>query len=425
MTVRMVRYLTAEQAQARAASGREAFFDVLLSTDEGLPVVIADGVAVLRLYDVIDSWGGFWGVSASDVAQALDALPDDVSTVEVHLNSPGGEATEGIAVSNLLRQDGRRVVAIVDGLCASAASMVAMGADELVMAPGAQIMVHEASGGAWGPAAFLAQESRALDHLSDSYAAVYALKAGGAADAWRELMRTETWFSPAEAVAAGLADRVLADRVTADPAAQASEVDTRRFAYAGRSAAPAPRIPSAIRAGDPAAAGSTTRKESTVVDIPTTGLRERLGITDESADEVTILAALDEALAEPEPAPVATLPEGAVAIDSAVLADLQASARDGAEARAHQRAESYASAVEQAVKDGRITPAQRGAAPTAEAKGAGWLGKLHTEGADGVAALSSLAAGLVPVAEIGYSNDDAKPDSAAAIRETPAYKNWS
>src|SRR5205823_5428601 len=130
-------------------------------------------------------------------------------------------------------------VAVVDGLAASAASMVAMGADEVRMAPSSQMMIHDASGGAWGDAAFLEQIAKQLHHLSDSYAAAYAAKAGGDPASWRELMLAETWYSPDEAIAAGLADSLLDESdTTDDPAAAVARHDLRAFAFAGREHAP-------------------------------------------------------------------------------------------------------------------------------------------------------------------------------------------
>ena len=61
-----------------------------------------DGVAILRLYDPIDSWGGEWGVSAKEFAKALADM-GDVSEIRLHINSPGGEVFEGIAIMNQLR----------------------------------------------------------------------------------------------------------------------------------------------------------------------------------------------------------------------------------------------------------------------------------------------------------------------------------
>ena len=128
------------------------------------------------------------------------------------------------------------------------------------------------------------------------------------------------------------------------------------------------------------------------------GLVERLGI-DADADDETILSALDEALAEraseepaPAPAPAAQLPEGVVAIDAATLAELQASARRGEEARTRQEVTERASAVENAVRAGRISPAQRET----------WLNRLETDPAE-VNVLNTLAP-VYPVGkEIGHA----------------------
>ena len=87
--------------------------------------------AKVNIYDAI---GGWWGVSASMFVQQLDAL--DVDELEVHINSPGGAVWDGIAIMNALRQHRARVTVIVDGLAASAASVVAMAGDEVVMGNG-------------------------------------------------------------------------------------------------------------------------------------------------------------------------------------------------------------------------------------------------------------------------------------------------
>lgn len=210
-----------------------------------------DGVATIRLYDVIDSWGGPWGISAQEVAEALDKL-GDVTEIRLHINSPGGEIFEGIAIKNVLRAHAARVVAVVDGLAASAASFIAVTADETVMAPNTQLMIHDGWGICVGPAEDMRKTADLLDHLSDNIAAMYAAKAGGPTADWRALMLAETWFSADEAVAAGLADRV-------DGAAAAGEdgpenrFDLSVFKYAGRAAAPAPNLSRAPAAAVPPA----------------------------------------------------------------------------------------------------------------------------------------------------------------------------
>lgn len=194
--------------------------------------------ATLRLFDPIDSWGGEWGVSAKEFAEALDALPETVERITMHINSPGGEVFEAIAILNTLRGHRARVTAVVDGLAASAASVLATGVDELIMGGNTQLMIHDAWGVCRGNSADMADMASLLDRLSDNIAAIYAAKAGTDVAQWRAAMRAETWFSAEEAVAAGLADSV------ATPAPQpAAQFDLSGFRYQGRTNAPKPLAP--------------------------------------------------------------------------------------------------------------------------------------------------------------------------------------
>ena len=209
--------------------------DAITAIDEG------DGTATLRIYDPVDSWGGEWGVSAKEVAAGLDALPESIHSIRLHINSPGGEVWEGIAITNLLRRHSARVTAIVDGIAASAASFIAASMDELVMAPNSQLMIHDAWGIAIGDAATMRDTAELLDKVSDNIADMYARKAGGDRAEWRAVMQEEAWYNADEAVAAGLADRVEEQAPTAEPKAA---FDLSVFAYAGRDDAPAPPLPS-------------------------------------------------------------------------------------------------------------------------------------------------------------------------------------
>lgn len=297
-------------------------------------------VATLRVYGPIDSWGGWWGISAKDVSEALDAL-GDVDEIRVRINSPGGEAWEGLAILNMLRAHPAKVVAVVDGLAASAASFIASGCDETVMSPGTQLMIHDASGFAYGPADVMRKAATFLDSVSNSIASLYSEAAGGTDADWRALMVETTWYTAAEAVESGLADRVAVvpdagatgtagegDDPVVDPCCDPSEVEDRfdlsMYPYAGRSHAPAPKPPTASAVGR-----STTQEGSPAVafsDEQVTTMRQKLGVA-EDADEATILAALDEALDErTEPAASTEVPEGHVVIPEARLKDLEAGA---------------------------------------------------------------------------------------------------
>ena len=207
---------------------------------------IADGVAKMRLYDPVDDWGGDWGVSAKEFAVALAGLPEDVHTIHLHINSPGGMVFEGVAILNQLRQHQAKVVAIVDGLAASAASFIACGADEVQMAPNTQLMIHDAWGLAIGNAAAMREAGDLLDRLSDNIAAMYAAKAGGTTEEWRSAMLAESWYSADEAVTAGLADSVVGQEPDAAEVAKAlASFDLSGFKHADRSDAPQPLITNA------------------------------------------------------------------------------------------------------------------------------------------------------------------------------------
>lgn len=198
--------------------------------------------ATVRIFDEI---GGWFGITAEDFAKDLDAL--DVDTIDVLLNTPGGDVFDGIAIYNTLRQHKATVNVRVDGLAASAGSLIAMAGDSIEMARGSMMMIHDGWGLTIGNAADMRQMADVLDKASDNLAGIYQARAGGTAEGWRAAMRAETWYSADEAVAAGLADTAEpppdeeSDGGEADEKVAAS-FDLSVFAYAGRDTAPAPVI---------------------------------------------------------------------------------------------------------------------------------------------------------------------------------------
>ncbi|MBZ4486276.1 head maturation protease, ClpP-related [Microbacterium sp. cx-55] len=207
--------------------------------------------ASLHLYGVI---GAYWdGIDAAEVVPAIRAL--DVDTLDLFVNSPGGNVYDGIAIRNALRQHSAHVVVTVDGLAASAASFIACGGDEVVMGENAELMIHDAWGMSIGNAADMRTAADDLDRISDNIAAMYAAKAGGDAADWRALMKAETWYTADEAVAAGLADRLDSDAAADETTSNL--FDLSMYAHAGRAAATAPV---------PVAALATNRKETS--DMP-------------------------------------------------------------------------------------------------------------------------------------------------------------
>lgn len=370
--------------------------------------------AKVRIYDAI---GGWWGTNAADFVAELDAL--DVDELDVHVNSPGGAVWDGIAIMNSLKKHRARVTVIVDGLAASAASIVAMAGDEVVMAEGSQMMVHQASGGAWGNAETMRDMVGILDKIDVSMAAIYARRAGGTRASWLDVMRAETWYTAEEAVDAGLADRaeVVPDAVDAEAA-----FDLSIFTYAGRSHAPAPRRPAASlrpvamapsAPHSPASTsepGSNNGKEEPLMEEFLNSLRQRLGVNSEASAE-DILAALDETLAEQAEPQTPALPAGVVAIESGVLENLRADAAAGRQALVNQQAAHRDLLITNALKAGKITAAQRKQ----------WRDALD-ENEAGITALLDTLAATVPVDAKAVTAAEGDSDDALFAQYYPQIK---
>jgi ATP-dependent protease ClpP protease subunit len=158
--------------------------------------------AKLYVYDVI----GGWDNDSGEFVKAVHAL--DVDTIDLHINSPGGLVYDAVAMYEALEQSPAAVHAHVDGLAASAASFLAMVGDQRDISRGGRMMIHDAQIVAWGSPADLREAADLGDAVSDDIAAYYAAAAGGKASGWRAAMTATTTYSAAQAVDAGLMQRV-------------------------------------------------------------------------------------------------------------------------------------------------------------------------------------------------------------------------
>ncbi|SCK20134.1 ATP-dependent protease ClpP, protease subunit [Streptomyces sp. ScaeMP-e48] len=211
--------------------------------------------AELLIYDEI---GGWWGNTPGEIVDELRAVT--APNLRVRINSPGGSVFDGIAIANAIRLHPANVTVQVDGIAASAASVIAMAGDRIVMTPQSQLMIHDAGGVCFGNAADMTEMAALLDIQSDNIADAYAERAGGTREEWRERMRAESWYLAQEAVDAGLADEVLPSRRAEEPEpALTNSWDLSVFRYAGREAAPAP---------GPATGGTLTASLATVGEGP-------------------------------------------------------------------------------------------------------------------------------------------------------------
>lgn len=193
--------------------------------------------ATVRIFAPI---GGWFGIDHHSFAKELDAL--DVDELTVRLDSPGGDAFAGIALMNSIRAHKATVTCVVDGMAASAASIVAMGADTIEMNTASQMMVHLPSAMAFGNRTVLSKMIERLDKMTNQVAGVYTDKAGGSIDYWTEAMTDETWYTAQEAVDAGLADKKVSKKVPVEEEKVSNWNLSTIYAYAGRDKAPAPNL---------------------------------------------------------------------------------------------------------------------------------------------------------------------------------------
>jgi len=154
-----------------------------------------------------EDWEG-QGVTAKRISAALRAIGDN--DVVVSVNSPGGDFFEGVAIYNLLREHKKKVTVKVVGLAASAASVIAMAADELQIAKSGFLMIHNSWAVVMGNRHDLKESAAVLEKFDSSMAEVYADRSGMDKDEAEKMMDAETWLSAEDAIEMGLADAVLA-----------------------------------------------------------------------------------------------------------------------------------------------------------------------------------------------------------------------
>ena len=190
----------AKANEPQASAGRSWYRIEAKAGEDGKP----SSVEVL-IYDEI----GLWGISAARFVEDLKAVDDGAVKVTVAINSPGGDVFDGFAIHNALVRLGDRCTVRIDGLAASAASVIACGGSQVVMASNAMMMIHNPWTFAYGTAEELRKTADMMDKARDGILAAYRRKAPSIEDA--ELLRMlddETWLTAEEAVALGLADVV-------------------------------------------------------------------------------------------------------------------------------------------------------------------------------------------------------------------------
>ncbi len=147
------------------------------------------------------------GISAESLVKELAEL--DVATLDVRINSVGGQVFEGLAIFNALDRHPAKVTTHIDGMAASIASIVALAGDTVRIAENAFMMIHNAHGFSVGNALDMRRMADILEKLDGSLADTYVAKTGKSSKVIRAMMDEETWFNAAEALEAGMVDEVV------------------------------------------------------------------------------------------------------------------------------------------------------------------------------------------------------------------------
>lgn len=159
--------------------------------------------ADIYIYDEI----GFWGVTAKQFISDLNAL-GDITHINLHINSPGGDVFEGIAIFNALKTHGASITVYVDGVAASMASVIAMVGNPVIMPENSFMMIHKPFGFTGGDAEDMRTYADLLDKVEAVLLPAYAQKTGKTTDEIAAMLADETWMSGAECLAQGFADQV-------------------------------------------------------------------------------------------------------------------------------------------------------------------------------------------------------------------------
>ena len=166
------------------------------------------------------------------VENTKDAQAGD--TINLYINSWGGSVKEALGIYNVLRRCGATVVAYIDGVAASAASVIAMAADKVIMPRNTAMMVHNAAWGVYGNSKELRKSADDLDIINGAMLQSYIVKAGDKlpAEKLEELTDGETWLSAEMCIQYGLADEYAEQ--DADLTAAAKQYQGARAAFQSR-----------------------------------------------------------------------------------------------------------------------------------------------------------------------------------------------
>ena len=161
--------------------------------------------------EIVAEPGWFTGPDACIASDFRKALKG-VKNVTVHINSPGGDVIAGAEIYSALREHSMNgegsVTVIVTGIAASAASIIAMAGDRILMHPVAYMMIHNPWTVAMGDAKELRKAAKVLDVIAEGLVSTYQARTGKDKEELEKMLANETWMSAATCVEEGFADEI-------------------------------------------------------------------------------------------------------------------------------------------------------------------------------------------------------------------------
>ena len=157
-----------------------------------------------------------------------DELISGSGPITIWLNSPGGDCIAASQIYSMLMDYPGEVTVKVDGIAASAASVIAMAGTKVLMAPTALMMVHNPMTMAWGDRSEMTKAIEMLDEVKESIVNAYEIKTGLSRARISHLMDAETWMNANKAIELGFADDILEDK-------KKCAADETAFSFAARS----------------------------------------------------------------------------------------------------------------------------------------------------------------------------------------------
>ena len=144
-----------------------------------------------------------WGeVTLTSVRDQYESQKE-AETITLHIHSPGGYVTEGFAIHDYIRSLGKPVTAIIEGMCYSIATVIALAGDKRIMTSNSNFMIHNPWGFAVGDSEELKKYADELKKAEQKVADFYAAKTGITSEQALELMKAETFMTPEDALAKG------------------------------------------------------------------------------------------------------------------------------------------------------------------------------------------------------------------------------